>query len=73
MDRLANLNFQEYAKRSVDAFNKQSTDKFRYILLDVIGGRANEENKSLEIMMKFGRTRCQKVKIRSFNCFIPRF
>ncbi|KAI6190616.1 hypothetical protein M3Y97_00137700 [Aphelenchoides bicaudatus] len=57
---------EQYAKKSVEEFNKQSSDKFKYILLDVIGGRANEETKSLELVMKFGRTRCQKTEDRYF-------
>jgi len=50
----------------VEELNKKTTNMYKYVLLNVIGGRANEETKTLEIMAKFGRTRCQKTEDRYF-------
>lgn len=63
------VDVKQYARKSVDEFNKQSSPEFRYTLLGIIGAKANEETKSLEIMARFGRTRCQRViSTKEFKC-----
>ncbi|KAI6230817.1 hypothetical protein M3Y99_01026700 [Aphelenchoides fujianensis] len=57
---------QVYALKSLEEFNKQNPDPNKYALLGIVDARASEENKALEIMLKFGRTRCQKTEDRYF-------
>ncbi|KAI6237735.1 hypothetical protein M3Y95_00296300 [Aphelenchoides besseyi] len=60
-------NFLEvYAQRSIEEFNKQTKDSNKYVLLGVVNARAAEETKSLDLVLRFGRTRCQKTEDRYF-------